>query len=36
MSDIEILKEMIRDLAIVTLVNNQSRNKVILSEATTT
>ncbi len=32
MSDIEILKEMIRDLAVVTLVNNQSRNKVILSE----
>ena len=32
MSDIEILKEMIRDFGRVSLVSNQSRNKVILSE----
>ena len=32
MSDIAILKEMIRDLSIVKLVLSQSRNKVILTE----
>ncbi len=32
MSDIAILREMIRDLSTVTLVSNQTRNKVILTE----
>jgi hypothetical protein len=32
MSDIAILKEMIRDLSTVTLVPSQTRNKVILTE----